>query len=1183
MARHWAIRTIATLWQAKNFLERDGIHFQPGVNEDLAATAVWGSQQVNLIEPSNKDGVVGIWYGKGPGVDRSGDVFRHANTAGTAAGGGVLVLLGDDHGAKSSTIPHQSEYAMMHAMIPVLNPAGVQELLDFGLHGIALSRYSGLWVGFKCVTMTIDSSASVSIDPSRIEITTPDNFAMPEDGLNIRWPDTALGAEVRMTEHKLPAAQAYVRANRLDRTIYDSPDARIGIVTAGKSYLDVMQALEDLGIDADLAAAMGLRVYKLAMTWPIEPEGVREFAAGLEEIIVVEEKRGLIEDQIKELLYNAPDRPARIVGKRDETGAPLLPETNELEADAIARVLGRRLTALDDGGRLSNRLIHLEAAEARTVEGGKLMRTPYFCSGCPHNSSTKVPDGSRALAGIGCHYLVQGMDRETATYTQMGGEGVSWAGQAPFTDRQHIFVNLGDGTYFHSGLLAIRAAVASGANMTYKILYNDAAAMTGGQPLDGHLDVPQITRQLAAEGVRKTYVVSDEPDKYPVASEFAPGVTIHHRDEMDELQRSLREVEGVTALVYDQVCATEKRRRRKRGKMIDPARRAFINELVCEGCGDCSVASNCVSIEPLETEFGRKRQVNQSSCNKDLSCVDGFCPSFVTVEGGSLRNSLATPAIGPERDHLVADLADPTAPSLERPWNIVVTGVGGTGVVTIGALIGIAAHIEGKACTVLDKVGAAQKNGAVLCQIKVAANPDQLHALNVGAQRANLLLGCDLVVAAGREALEKVGAGLTHAVINDHDTPVAGFIHNPDLDFAGSFNQRLVAEAVGTDHTTFCHATELATALFGDAIATNAFLLGVAYQKGLLPVSADALHRAMELNGVAVAMNKRAFAWGRLTAAADQAPISLNALIARRGGELARYQNRAYARRYRELVAKVRAAEAAVGEDEALSTAVARGAYTLMAYKDEYEVARLYTDGRFLKRLRDTFDGDYRLRIAPPLFARRDPRTDTWPLSLWRSFEPRISGSCAARLWIRSAIARDGASIEAYFATIDGLLGDLTAVNHATAVEIARMPERIRAPRSRAQSRGGAAPTRCGIASRRVTRIGRPSTRFGGPMLAIFRTLANFRFLRGTPLDPFGYSAERRGERRLIEAYFATIDGLLGDLTAVNHATAVEIARMPERIRGFGHVKERNLEAALKAEAALLQQYRGDAVLQAAE
>ena len=1039
----------------------------------------------------------------------SGTPTRRARRRAAAAGGGVLVLLGDDHGAKSSTIPHQSEYAMMHAMIPVLNPAGVQELLDFGLHGIALSRYSGLWVGFKCVTMTIDSSASVSIDPSRIEITTPDNFAMPEDGLNIRWPDTALGAEVRMTEHKLPAAQAYVRANWLDRTIYDSPDARIGIVTAGKSYLDVMQALEDLGIDADLAAAMGLRVYKLAMTWPIEPEGVREFAAGLEEIIVVEEKRGLIEDQIKELLYNAPDRPARIVGKRDETGAPLLPETNELEADAIARVLGRRLTALDDGGRLSNRLIHLEAAEARTVEGGKLMRTPYFCSGCPHNSSTKVPDGSRALAGIGCHYLVQGMDRETATYTQMGGEGVSWAGQAPFTDRQHIFVNLGDGTYFHSGLLAIRAAVASGANMTYKILYNDAAAMTGGQPLDGHLDVPQITRQLAAEGVRKTYVVSDEPDKYPVASEFAPGVTIHHRDEMDELQRSVREVEGVTALVYDQVCATEKRRRRKRGKMIDPARRAFINELVCEGCGDCSVASNCVSIEPLETEFGRKRQVNQSSCNKDLSCVDGFCPSFVTVEGGSLRNSLATPAIGPERDHLVADLADPTAPSLERPWNIVVTGVGGTGVVTIGALIGIAAHIEGKACTVLDKVGAAQKNGAVLCQIKVAANPDQLHALNVGAQRANLLLGCDLVVAAGREALEKVGAGLTHAVINDHDTPVAGFIHNPDLDFAGSFNQRLVAEAVGTDHTTFCHATELATALFGDAIATNAFLLGVAYQKGLLPVSADALHRAMELNGVAVAMNKRAFAWGRLTAAdpalvareaaaivpaviaaADQAPISLNALIARRGGELARYQNRAYARRYRELVAKVRAAEAAVGEDEALSTAVARGAYTLMAYKDEYEVARLYTDGRFLKRLRDTFDGDYRLRfhLAPPLFARRDPRT--------------------GHLIKRS---------------------------------------------------------------------------FGGPMLAIFRTPANFRFLRGTPLDPFGYSAERRGERRLIEAYFATIDGLLGDLTAVNHATAVEIARMPERIRGFGHVKERNLEAALKAEAALLQQYRGDAVLQAAE
>ena len=1097
------------LWQAKKFLERDGIHFQPGVNEDLAATAVWGSQQVNLLEPSNKDGVVGIWYGKGPGVDRSGDAFRHANTAGSAPHGGVLALLGDDHGAKSSTLAHQSEYAMMHAMIPVLSPAGVQELLDFGLHGIALSRYSGLWVGFKCVTMTIDSSASVSVDPERIEIVTPDDFEGPEDGLNIRWPDTALASEVRLTEHKLPAAHAYVRANRLDRVIYDSPRPRVGIVAAGKSYLDVMQALEDLGIDADLASALGLRVYKLALTWPIEPQGLRAFADGLEEIIVVEEKRGLIEDQVKELLYNAPDRPARIIGKRDEAGTRLLPETNELEADAIARVLGRRLAALDEGGRLSNRLSHLEAAEARSVEVGKVARTPYFCSGCPHNTSTRLPDGSRALAGIGCHFLAQSMDRDTATYTHMGAEGMSWPGQAPFTDRDHIFVNIGDGTYFHSGLLAIRAAVASGVNMTYKILYNDAAAMTGGQPVDGPLDVPQITRQLEAEGVCKIVVVSDEPDKYPVASGFAPGVTIHHREALDEVQRSLREIEGVTALVYDQVCATEKRRRRKRGKMVDPPRRAFINELVCEGCGDCSTASNCVSIEPLETEFGRKRQVNQSTCNKDLSCIDGFCPSFVTVEGGALRNSLANPATGPDRDHLIADLIEPVAPSLERPWNIVVTGVGGTGVVTIGALIGMAAHLEGKACTVLDKVGASQKNGSVLCQIKVAETPEALHALNVGAARANLLLGCDLVVAAGREALEKVGAGVTQAVINDHDTPVAGFIRDPDLDFAGSLNQRLVAEAVGTDRTTFCHATELATALFGDAIATNSFLLGVAYQKGLLPVSADALNHAIELNGVAVTMNKRAFAWGRLAAqdpelvlrevSAEKASealedhepdSSLDALVARRADHLVHYQDPSYAARYRDLVGRVQASEAIVSEGNALTEAVARGAHKLMAYKDEYEVARLFTDGRFLKRLEETFEGDYRLRfhLAPPLFARRDART----------------GHLVKRT-------------------------------------------------------------------------------YGMITLAIFKVLAKARFLRGTPFDPFGYSDERREERGLIDAYFATVFSLLDDLTSGNHATAIEIASIPDRIRGFGHVKARTLMAARQAETDLLEKFRGSAILEAAE
>ncbi len=1096
------------LWQARRFLDEQGIKFQPGVNEDLAATAVWGSQQVNLIEPSDYDGVVGIWYGKGPGVDRCGDVFRHANGAGTSEHGGVLVLLGDDHAAKSSTLAHQSEYAMMHAMMPVLNPAGVQEFLDLGLHGIAMSRYAGVWIGFKCVTMTVDSSASVTVDPHRVEVRVPDDFEMPEGGLGIRWPDNALDIETRLVKHRLPAVHAYARANGLDRIVYDSPQARVGIVTAGKSYLDVMQALDDLGIDQDAAAAMGLRLYKLALTWPIEPQGLDRFAAGLDEIIVVEEKRGVIEEQIKELLYNSAERPARVVGKRDETGAILFPETNELGADQVAVELGRRLAAFDDSGRLSNRLSHLDPARADSNDVSKVSRTPYFCSGCPHNTSTQVPEGSRALAGIGCHFLVQAMDRNTATFTQMGGEGVSWISQAPFSNTEHIFVNLGDGTYFHSGLLAIRAAIASGANMTYKILFNDAVAMTGGQPLDGPLDVAQITRQVAAEGAKRVVVVTDEPDKYPVGSGFAPGTKIYHRDDLDTVQRDLREIGGVTVLVYDQVCATEKRRRRKRGKMIDPPRRAFINDLVCEGCGDCSVASNCVSVEPLETEFGRKRQINQSSCNKDMSCVNGFCPSFVTVEGGDLRGKAKAKTIDPERDALLATLTEPERPALDEPYNIMVTGVGGTGVVTVGALIGMAAHIEGKGCSVLDKVGAAQKNGAVFSQIRVANDPEELYALTIGNGRADLLLGCDLVVAAGREGLEKLGRGKTRAVVNSHNTPVASFIHDPDLDFGLSFNQKLVRDAVGDENVTFIEANELAVALFGDAIAANPFLIGLAYQKGLLPVSAEALERAIELNGIAVAMNKRAFAWGRLAAAdpdavaAEVARLSsetstppaaetLDDLIERRVAYLADYQNAAYAARYEALVERARAAEqkAAPGHTE-FAEAVTRNAYKLMAYKDEYDVARLFTDGRFQARLRDTFDGDYKLRfhLASPLFAARDPRT--------------------GRLRKRS---------------------------------------------------------------------------YGAYMLPVFGVLARLRGLRGTWLDPFGYTEERRTERRLIETYFETVDRLASEMFSGQHAPAVEIARIPERIRGFGHVKERNLAAAKRAEADLLQNLSCVPALQAAE
>ncbi|MBX6370587.1 MAG: indolepyruvate ferredoxin oxidoreductase family protein, partial [Rhodospirillales bacterium] len=593
------------LWAARRFLDRAHVRFQPGLNEDLAATAVWGSQQVGLWPGAKYDGVFAMWYGKGPGVDRSGDVFKHANAAGSSRYGGVLVLAGDDHAAKSSTLPHQSEYAFMDACIPVLNPSGVQEILDYGLIGWALSRYSGCWVAMKTIAETVDTSASVDIDPARIKLVTPTDFELPPDGLNIRWPDKPLEQEYRLHKYKLYAALAFARANGLDRVVLDSPKARFGIVTTGKSYLDVRQALEDLGIDEAHAAEIGIRLYKVGMSWPLERDGIRRFAEGLEEILVVEEKRAVIENQLKEQLYNwREDVRPRVVGKFDENRVWIQPSTGELNPAHIAKVIAARLERFYTSERIRQRVAIIEAKEKEAARlDAKVERVPHFCSGCPHNTSTRVPEGSRAVAGIGCHYMVTWMDRSTDTFTQMGGEGVPWIGQAPFTETAHIFANLGDGTYYHSGILAIRAAIAAGVNITYKILYNDAVAMTGGQPLDGTLTVPQIIDQLKAEGVSRIVVVSDQPEKYP------PGIAARHRDDLDAIQRELREEKGVTVLVYDQTCAAEKRRRRKRGKMEDPKRRVFINDLVCEGCGDCSVQSNCMSVVPLETEFGRKRAI----------------------------------------------------------------------------------------------------------------------------------------------------------------------------------------------------------------------------------------------------------------------------------------------------------------------------------------------------------------------------------------------------------------------------------------------------------------------------------------------------------------------------------------------------------------------------------------------
>ncbi len=1088
------------LWLAKKFLEKQHIVFQPGVNEDMAATALWGSQQLHLSPGAKYDGVFGIWYGKGPGVDRSGDVFRHANYAGTGAHGGVLALCGDDHNAISSTMPHQSDHNMMALMMPMLYPAGVQEYLDYGLLGWAMSRYSGLWIGYKCVSELVESSASISVDPHKLDIVTPEDFEMPLGGLNIRWPDDRWDQEERLVLHKTYAALAFARANKIDRTIIKSANPRIGLVATGKSYLDLRQAMADLGIDEGFASEIGLTLYKVGMTWPLEREGIRHFAEGLDEVIVVEEKRALIENQLKEQLYNwrADVRP-RVVGKYDENGAVLLPAHGELSPSMIAKVLTARLDRYVTSRDMVERMAVLERKEAAMAARSQpgFTRPAYFCSGCPHNTSTKVPDGSRSLAGVGCHYMAVGMNRHTETFTQMGGEGVPWTGCAPFTAEKHIFANLGDGTYHHSGILAIRAAVASGVNITYKILYNDAVAMTGGQPIlqDGQLTPWEISQQIFYEGVRKIIVTTDEPDKYPVGTNWAPGTKIQHRDDLDQIQRELRETPGCTVIIHDQTCAAEKRRRRKRGTYPDPDRRVFINDLVCEGCGDCSEQSNCVSVEPLETEFGRKRVINQSACNKDFSCLKGFCPSFVTVSGASIRKARAE---GTETlIDAVADLPLPDVADSATPYNILVTGIGGTGVITIGALLGMAAHLEGKGVTVLDFTGLAQKNGEVMSHVRIAQEPEDLHSVRIPAGTANLLIGCDMIVAAADASLRKLEPGMTHAIVNGHLQPTADFTLDTDISYDTERMHRLLHQAVGDNLLDFIDATKLATALTGDAIATNLFLMGYAGQRGLLPVSLDAIERAIDLNGVAVEMNKSAFAFGRLAAhdldkVADAASASsptvetgqdqtLQQRIERRTAYLSQYQDAGYAAKYSDFVHQVEATERnrARGLD-GLTDAVADGLFKLMSYKDEYEVARLYTDGTFEQKLKAQFDGELEisLHLAPPIISKRD-----------------ASGRLKKR-------------------------------------------------------------------------------EFGPWMFRAMKLLARMKGLRGGPLDIFGRSEERRMERRLIGEYRAVIEELLATLDTDNHRLAVEIAKLPQKIRGFGHIKEANAKRTKAEETELLVAWR---------
>jgi indolepyruvate ferredoxin oxidoreductase len=1108
------------LWQAKSHLEKHHIVFQPGVNEELGATAVWGTQQLALGPgPHRFDGVFGLWYGKGPGVDRCGDVFKHANMAGTSRLGGVVAVAGDDHVAKSSSVAHQSDHILKACGLPVFFPSNVQEILDLGLHAFAMSRFSGLWTSLKTIQEVVESSSTVSVNPDRVRIILPEDVVMPEGGLHIRWPDTPLAQEARLMDHKWYAALAYVRANKLNRTVLDSPNARLGLIASGKAYNDLRQALHDLGLADEACRRIGLRIHKVAVVWPLEASITRAFATGLQEILVIEEKRQMIEYQLKEELYNWRDdvRP-NVLGKFSEpegdfTGGEwsmpnpasgwLLRAKADLNPALIAKAVAQRIERLgllrDVEPALREHVVQrLQVIEAKehelAVQTAAIERPPWFCSGCPHNTSTQVPEGSRATAGIGCHYMAIWMDRQTATVTQMGGEGVSWVGQAPFTDEPHVFANLGDGTYFHSGLLAVRQAIAAKVNITYKILYNDAVAMTGGQPVDGTLSVAAMTRELEAEGAQRIVIVSDAPERFEQARDLADGVRVYHRDELDRVQRELREVPGCTILIYEQTCATEKRRRRKRGTMPQLAKRVVINELVCEGCGDCAVQSNCLSVEPVETELGRKRRINQSSCNQDFSCVKGFCPSLVTIEGGQLKATQAKAALMPPGDW--GDMPLPDLPAAATAYGIVVAGIGGTGVITIGQLLGMAAHLEGKGVVTQESAGLAQKGGATWSHIQIADTPEAIFTTKVGVAEADLVMGCDPIVAAQAATMAVMQPGRTRIALNTHHTPTAALVHDADWRFPGGQCEQVLKESVGAERIKRLDAVAVAQSVLGDAIYANPLMLGFAWQLGWVPLQLSSMLRAFELNGVQVERNLAAFEWGRRVAHDPLAmarlmlpaqPVNwqgripkgqgggakhaldhdeLDALTARRSAFLLDYQDQAYAARYRMLVEQVRVAERKFNST-VLSERVAQQLFRLMAYKDEYEVARLLTAPAFREQVAAQFEGDWRMvwHLAPP-----------W-LSRWGA--GRVVG------------------------------GQSRPAKHA----------------------------------------------FGNIWHWALQVLARLRGLRGHWFDPLGWSPDRIEDRAVLAQYIGVIDHVCQGLRADRLAWAAELLAVPERIKGFGPVR----------------------------
>jgi len=1079
-----------TLERSPDLLREHNVVFLSGVNEDLGATAVFGSQLANLFPNPKYDGVLGMWYGKGPGVDRSGDIFKHANFAGVGRYGGVLALAGDDPLSKSSTIPSHSEVAFYDALFPVLFPGTIQEILDLGRLGFELSRYSGLWVGFKIVTNVADEVSTAEVAPDRIRIVDP-GFLREGQPWRPRqnpllMPPYGLETEREIHYGRLEAAKAFAAANGLNRITLDTPDAWLGIAAPGKTYYDLREALRELGLDDAALRHHGIRLLRIGMLFPMEPEIVRTFARGLQELLVVEEKRAFCELFIRDVLYNQADRP-RVTGKRDLEGRPLVPADAELDADRIARIVASRLERKLSLESITARVALLEALRQRP-EPVTLARQPYFCSGCPHNRSTVLPEGSIASAGIGCHGMALLMDRNTMGLTHMGGEGVQWVGIAPFTETKHIFQNLGDGTFFHSGSLAIRQAVASGVNVTYKILYNSAVAMTGGQDAAGAIPVPELTRQLEAEGVRRVIVMTDEPDKYPKGVRWAQGVEVWHRDRLHEAQRLLRDIPGVTALVYDQRCAAEKRRLRKRGKLPDPAMRVFINEAVCEGCGDCGAKSNCLSVHPVETEFGRKTQIHQSSCNKDYSCLQGDCPSFLTV----------VPLGAPRKKERRLSAVDRALPEpvlrVPRDANVFMTGIGGTGVVTVNQILGTAALIDGRVIRGLDQTGLSQKGGPVVSHLKLFdAAPEVSNKVAAGG--TDCYIGFDILVATAPQNLDHARPDRTIAVVSTSQVPTGAMVTHTDVEFPEA-NALITAinRFTRKDENVFLDALGLAEALFDDHMAANMIVLGAAYQAGAIPVRAAAIEEAIGLNGVSVPMNTHAFRVGRLVVAdpawvqttrrqrvgagdvsralTDEARAliervratgELRRLLEIRVPELIAYQNAAYARDYVDVVRRVREAERGASPDDSrLSEAVARNLFKLMAYKDEYEVARLHLRNDVARALAAEYPGGVRVQyhLHPPLLR---------ALGLTRKL------------------------------------------------------------------------------------------RLGTWVEGVFRLLAAMKGLRGTALDPFGRAEVRRVERHLIGEYRGLVDKALIGLSAESYARALELAGLPDLIRGYEDVKLRTV------------------------